>query len=789
MRLTLRTLLAYLDDVLESADAHELGQKIDASDFARGLVQRIRSVTRKKQLGAPRIGGKGMGLDANTVAEYLDSTLPQERVPDFEKVCLESDVHLSEVAACHQILTLVLGEPAEYDRALTERVYAIQPTRESPEPGNSPSEKASPPVVPPPAPQRDANQQSVPPSPDRTDDFQVAAGAASGHSVRWMPIFGTMLITFLLAVVALVAMGPLDATHPVLGRLFRDHPVASKPTGSGGNERVASETKISESPSSVPEGMSGKDRPNDDDGPGKPTADDKKSSEEAPSGAVPVIPAPELTKDAKGSDELEPDEPDTIQGMSPGPDEGPRDPAGTDPAKPDGEAAADGGPTGAKPAGSADRDQPEGPEMREGPGGTAPDAEPLTPDSDPDSGPASDPASGVVITPAGSKAPEAGRYTSDQHVLALFDESTELWQRVPPLTVLPAERSLVAFPTYRPQLALPNGLQVIVVGPAQFQLLSPPTGDQGAMTIETGRFLLVTDGKSDSSINVQCGERRGSLTFVNADSAAALEVTMAFAPGTDPETAHHYRQVDIYSSGGPLVWHDEGDASGSEIPVEQRARWLDDGAPHVEKLAEPPSWLDASTMRLIDRDASKQLSPALPVGRPISVSLLEQASNRLVEVRTLAIRSLGMLGEYDTYVEALNDKELRSYWTDIVTSLRRIVRSSPENAGKIRAMFERLRGDEGRQLYRLLWGYSPEQLQMSEGEKLVKLLEHPDMDVRVVAFETLRQITGKTNGFRPEREPRQQRRAVLSWQKDPVIYKSKPVEFPDEPAGDRDTNR
>jgi len=38
MRLTLRTLLAYLDDVWTPADKEELAQKIQSSDFAEDLV-------------------------------------------------------------------------------------------------------------------------------------------------------------------------------------------------------------------------------------------------------------------------------------------------------------------------------------------------------------------------------------------------------------------------------------------------------------------------------------------------------------------------------------------------------------------------------------------------------------------------------------------------------------------------------------------------------------------------------------------------------------------------------
>jgi hypothetical protein len=130
MRLTLRTLLAYLDDTIEPTQIKPIGQKVSESDAAQELIARIKQVTRRRRLTTPPATGPN-AFDPNTVAEYLDNELSPEEMAEVEKRCMESDVHLAEVAACHQILTLVLGEPALVPPPTRERMYGLVRGREA----------------------------------------------------------------------------------------------------------------------------------------------------------------------------------------------------------------------------------------------------------------------------------------------------------------------------------------------------------------------------------------------------------------------------------------------------------------------------------------------------------------------------------------------------------------------------------------------------------------------------------------------------------------------------------
>ncbi len=131
MRLTLRTLLSYLDDTLEPAQARQIGQKVAESDVAQQLIARIKDVVRQRRLTVPPSTGPAARIDINTAAEYLDNTLPAEKLAEVEEICLEADVYLAEIAACHQILTLLQGEPARVPPPSRQRMYALSKGRDA----------------------------------------------------------------------------------------------------------------------------------------------------------------------------------------------------------------------------------------------------------------------------------------------------------------------------------------------------------------------------------------------------------------------------------------------------------------------------------------------------------------------------------------------------------------------------------------------------------------------------------------------------------------------------------
>ena len=125
MRLTLRTVLAYLEDALPPENARRIGRMIGRSPAARRIVARIRKVVRRRRLIAVKPDSDSKkGMDANDMSEYLDNTLPEEQLHRVERRCLKHDALLAEAAACHQILSRVLGETPPVNESARLRAYS-----------------------------------------------------------------------------------------------------------------------------------------------------------------------------------------------------------------------------------------------------------------------------------------------------------------------------------------------------------------------------------------------------------------------------------------------------------------------------------------------------------------------------------------------------------------------------------------------------------------------------------------------------------------------------------------
>ena len=255
MRLTLRTMLAYLDNILEPQDAEALGAKISDSEFASELVYRTLSSTRKANLNAPPLDGKGIGPDPNSVAEYLDNTLEENRIPGFEKVCLESDMYLSEVASCHSILSICIDQPITIENEMRDRVLGL--VSASLEKTDELIERQE---------QLKRQEQSRP-----TLDHLIepkAAGAPEYIRKKPHPLWqATVIMTFigLMSIIGLRAVGPFDQSHPWIGALFvkpleeqnADDRAAdesfTEPSQDSRSLNVTSETSVQ--PVAVPEGL------------------------------------------------------------------------------------------------------------------------------------------------------------------------------------------------------------------------------------------------------------------------------------------------------------------------------------------------------------------------------------------------------------------------------------------------------------------------------------------------------------------------------------------------------
>jgi hypothetical protein len=759
MRLTLRTLLAYLDNILEPSAAQAMAAKIEESSTAAELVHRIRDVTKKVRLAAPTVDGKGLGLDANTVAEYLDNTLTGDTTPDFERVCLESDVHLAEVAACHEILSLVLVQPAEIDPATRQKMYGLLNQTAAQLAKASPSKiptASNAPIAPVAVPVAAAVAATVP--------------AADGKPKREVPEYlkgsvdeATMARRgWALAAVAFVALLLVAGTFALAVMPIDSVPAFLRPLA----EKISiSSTNVAQNDPVLPKG------PPSGTLPVPPAVSSPTSPLPSPTipVAIPLPTGPSPTAVAAPTGLLQPP-----SAVSPSADV-PPSPLGTAPLPP----------------------LPSGVVPSPPPNGTVPVVPPPVAPLGTATGTAVPPtvvamgtaavipvpsatgATPVVSTPTSPDQPAkiepVGRVSSaGSQVLLRFDPKTNAWVRLPARETLSVGDRILALPGYRPQVALGNGLTIDLLGGTLVELLPVDASGTPGLSLLRGRLMLFTVGGVKGSLRIENGKLKQTLSLTTAEMG--LEYVPRRAAGEEPSAAAAWG----------IVLHGKSGQIGVATPTMAETQltvpgqwWLSEVGPpeSLGPVVALPSWITSDDRDLLEKQAADFVELGLRSDKAVSVALREMASDRRAENVQLALRCQAQIGEFDDFMSLLRDPTQRySTWERYVQMLVEAIDFGPEYATKVREALIRQHGPEGEALYRILWGYSDEQLKSGAAKYLVETLDHPELDYRVIAIWTLCDVTGQPAAYLPQDQQPKRKTAILKWEqklKDGQIVRKK----------------
>ena len=711
MRLTLRTLLAYIDELLDPKDAADFKERISQSEMATNLLYRVQDVMRRLRLKAPSVDEDSDGLDPNTVSEYLDNVLPDDRVPDFEKVCLESDMQLAEVASCHQILAIVLGEGAEIDEATIQHMYQLPEVAAEQELMARQQEEAvsvipsmpEKPTEGPPASPSSSKHFTPPPTPRSEIPEYLREPKRSSRLIPTM-----MLVFAVLCTVTIVMAMKGKLAFLGIGMVEQPSAVALKEPNKTEPDVVKTEPAESKP---VAETVAEAAKPEAESEPVQQTEPQPVQSETSEP-LRPKVPSEPVD---------EADEP--VEKTDAAPIVQPEEPA----EKVDNEPAEAEMPT------VAVAEKPEQPEVEE---------------------PEKSTRVGTLLTGA-------------REILVQSDPESGGWKRVTGRDELKPNTALASLTTYRPAIGLSNSTVVRLIDGAELEV---QPGKVPQITLKPGRFIIQALGQPGSQIRLKAANIEGTVTLLDAGSTMAIDLLPLWTEGTDPEKSDSELIANFYACGGKIGWAGGAEPAATKVEIggedEKSPRLLileNSNKFQANPLKELPSWITDPGLGKLDLDASMALQEKL-ADRSVTLVLREMLPDRRVEYGRLAVGCLAHLGEVEPLVAVLNDEKRTPIWPDTVGSLGWVVRHDKKLAEKVHQAMDKLYGSEGESLYRMLWGYTDEQLAAGADVQLVKNLADPLLAKRVLAYWTLRGIVGGGPYFKPDSAQPKREQAVRRWQ-------------------------
>jgi hypothetical protein len=737
MRLTLRTLLAWLDGVLPDDEQQELGRKVSSSVMATHLVERIRTAVGRTAIGAPRPDGRGLTEDPNSVAEYLDNTLSSEQLEAFERICIESELHLAEVAACHGLLAQLARDPAVehglhgderqriqqrlrgllaglQDRAATEQA-AIQATGEDHRESRETARALREALV-------GAGGNGF------VGPHRQAAGPGAGRSspAAWAAAAVAVALLLTLAGVLVWSLaGRGDRRSPDVALAQPQEP----PVEPAEPAAVAPVADVDENPAFQNPAL----------------------QNPAPQNAAVGMPAE--TQPLKNTAQR--NEPGNEQpGLEPAAEQQNETAAGEKAAMPQQATAA--APAAAMPVAQA----PASPPVAVSPPAAGAAAEPQDPVGFVGG-------EGVLLRLAEAAAGGAAEWT-------FFPVGSPLGKR----------EDLLVPPAFQPELHV-RGVTIRLL-PETRAVLSIDADGTPRIEVVFGR-AVARASRADARLGITAAGLVGTID-AGLLNPVAIEVELDRFPGADPINTPPLVRSRIYAASS-LAWRQTAAGGQSvERPLEgidaqgmldagMSLEWSSNGPGRVAVVRNRvlPAWIESGVRPArLEKSAGESLAAKVAATAPLARALRELAADKRSENRMLAASTLALIGEFDDLVEQLaaespGRKLEQRQWSQFQNATVPLALARGGNAAS--RLYESFvnRGPHGKAdaLWAMARGFNDEELTAGVDRALVEALDDPSLIVRRYASKALIDITQPSavdrTRYRPDGQPEMRREGVVWW--------------------------
>lgn len=712
MRLTLRTLLAYLDDVLDPTSAKDIGQRIQENSAAMEQVERIRAVLRKRRIGAPEIAGPGSGPDPNIVAEYLDNTLTPEAIAELEKLCLDSDMHLAEAAASHQILSIVLGEPIEVPATLKERMYAVGHVTRSIE---------------------------TVPAADAARSGAVAAGAAAGAGV-----------------VAAGAPSSAARIEPQIPDYLRRKPWGSRITagllvalGLGWLVWVLNDQSLK--PTVPSDALAQGDVPS-------PPAEPAPGETPAPAAPAPAVADGNLVPPVPDLNEPAPAVP---------PMGGTTAVVATAPiAKPSEMAAAPAPPVPA----TTPEPMPPVPVPATTPMPAPMPAATVPPAPMPGTVPAP-PAPMPPVAPAVPPLKFADILYGSTDGVALLQQAGD-WTVLPRRSVIHAQETIGVPEPFDATFQIEGGkLDLTAFGETAVRFSPSTPAVSFGVVISRGKVLITrTSVPADPPVKMQLtvAGRVYEVTFPEANTVVGLDVVPPQPFGRPADGMPLPVAGGLVVSRGSVTVQPAGGAAVAIRPDAGELTWMELAAGKAQgQLKALPAWMVPGGIKVTptQKQFARSFEKEFALEQTVSQSIPAVSKSDIARMAEAAVRTLTLTGNYRELVRSLQSKHEEARIAAII-GLREWLAENPQNEVLLTEEVGRVFPDSDVPgVITLLWGFPPQAARDPQASRqIVDVLTHDDIAIRELGFFHLVTLTGKTYSYKPVLPKGQRDAAYARWE-------------------------